>query len=100
MKKEEIISVFRDNDLSIYDVAFGEMTNPMPVLGKWVEVDQYGGEGQGDTWWVVYHLIDLDIYIKINGYYNSYGGDGVSLDEFESDLSIVQPRQKTVIFYE
>lgn len=98
MTKEEIIAVFNENELNISSVAYTDMPNPLPGLGKWVEVDSYGGEGQGETWWVVIHFKEPDVYIKINGYYTSY--DGTNFDSFEDDMRIVEPRQKTITVYE
>ena len=58
---------------SKYDVANQEwlLKNNIP---EWIEVEQYGGEGQGDTWYSVKHFPSLDIYLKVDGYYQSYNG--------------------------
>lgn len=39
-------------------------------------VDQYGGEGQGDTYWVVFSAKynDEKTFYKIDGWYASYSG--------------------------
>lgn len=97
MTREEIVKVFEDLSISISDVAHCDIPNPIPDLGSWKEVDQRGGEGEGETWWSVIHLKDLDIYIKTNGFYTSY--DGVNFDGW-SDLTIVEPRQKTITVYQ
>jgi hypothetical protein len=98
MTKEEIIKAFEDQEVSIEEVAYGDILNPFPGLGKWKEVDSYGGEGQGETWWKVIHFKEIDTYIKINGFYTSY--DGTNFDSFEDDLKVVEPRQKTITVYE
>lgn len=65
-------------------------------LGEVVEVDQYGGEGQGDDWWSVKHFVDHDVYIKIEGSYASYNGT-----EFYSGYGYeVKPQEKVVTVFE
>ena len=65
-------------------------------LGKIVEVDSYGGEGQGETWYSVKHFVDHDVYIRIDGVYSSYEGvefhDGYGKEVF--------PQQRTITVYE
>lgn len=65
---------------------------------NWEEVEQYGGEGQGDTWYSVKYFKDHDVYIKVNGWYQSYNGT-----EFHSgwdSCKEVKPSQKTITVYE
>lgn len=61
-------------------------------------VDSYGGEGQGDTYYSVYKFTDNssgeEVYLKFNGWYASYNGAEYT------DLSIVRPKEKTVVAYE
>lgn len=40
------------------------------------EVDQYGGEGQGDDYWIVYKFSRDDEveYLQFDGWYSSYNG--------------------------
>lgn len=65
-------------------------------LGKVVEIDQYGGEDQGSTWYSVKHFVDHDVYIKTSGYYTSYHGT-----DFEEGYGEeVKPTQKTITVYE
>jgi hypothetical protein len=64
-------------------------------LGKIEEVDQYGGEGQGDTWYSVKHFIDHDVYIKTSGYYSSYNGT----EFYDGYGEEVKPVEKTIIEY-
>ena len=98
MTREEIVQIFKDANVEdVSDVAYGSIVNPFPGLGKWKEVDSYGGEGQGETWWTVIHFKEIDTYIKINGFYTSY--DGTQFDGW-GELSVVQPRQKTITVYE
>lgn len=65
-------------------------------LGKVVTVEDYGGEGQGDTYYSVKHFVDHDVYIRTDGWYASY--EGGTYDQgygYE-----VRPQEKTVIVYE
>lgn len=65
-------------------------------LGRVVEVDQYGGEGEGERWWSVKHFVDHDVYIRIDGHYQSYHGT-----EFYNGYGrVVQPAQKTITVFE
>lgn len=65
-------------------------------LGEWEEVEQFGGEGQGDTWYSVKHFKDHDVYIRTNGYYQSHYGT-----EFEEGYGYeVRPKEKLIVVYE
>lgn len=58
--------------------------------------DQRGGEGQGEEYWSVYEFSSPEetVYIKFNGYYQSY--EGATFTEFFE----VFPKQKTITVYE
>jgi hypothetical protein len=65
-------------------------------LGSIEEVEQYGGEGQGDTWYSIKHFKDHGVYIKTDGFYSSYNGT-----DFDYGFgSEVKPVQKTVTVFE
>ena len=55
--------------------------------------DDFGGEGQGDDYWLVYHFVDHDVYIKFEGWYASSVGS-----EFNEKYE-VSPEQVTVTQY-
>lgn len=65
-------------------------------LGKVIEVDQYGGEGQGSTWYSVKHFVDHDVYIRTDGYYQSYEGT----EFYDGYGKEVRPQQKTITVFE
>lgn len=65
-------------------------------LGKIAEVDQYGGEGQGEDWYSVKHFVDHDVYIKTQGFYTSYHGTDFDYGYGKE----VKPVERTVTFYE
>lgn len=56
-------------------------------------VRQYGGEGEGDTYYTVYHFPHLDLYVQFHGWYASHIGS-----EFE-EMFEVKPEQVTVTQY-
>lgn len=56
-------------------------------------IDSYGGEGQGDDYWVVFKCGEQ--YFRVDGWYASYDGG-----ELDGELYEVFPRQVTSTFYE
>lgn len=64
-------------------------------FGKTEIVDDVS-ETTGDAWQVVYFK-DHNVYVRLNGFYNSYDG---STEYEESDYDIVEPYQAVVTFYE
>lgn len=65
-------------------------------IPKWEEVEQVGGEGQGDTWYSVKYFKDLDIYLNVDGWYSSY--NGTDIDGWGA-VTEVRPTEKTIIVY-
>jgi hypothetical protein len=57
--------------------------------------DNFGGEGMGDTYWSVYSFTDKTdkVYVKFNGWYQSYNGS-----EF-SEFFFVEPKEVKVTKY-
>jgi hypothetical protein len=86
---------------------YNDMPNPWAIAQdlynadtstlKWEEVDSYGGEGQGETWYSVKYFRDYDVYIKVDGYYTSY--NGVEFDRGWDSCKEVRPKQKTITVY-
>ena len=66
-------------------------------IGPIEEIDSYGGEGKGETWWVVLFVPNHNVYIKVDGYYTSY--DGTSFDSWEENCSQVEPKEVTITQY-
>jgi len=60
-------------------------------------VAEYGGEGQGDQYWVVISLSDgkTTRYFRKDGWYASYSGGELDGDTYE-----VTPQERMVVFYE
>lgn len=76
--------------------AWGDFDEDALGLGEVKEVDQYGGEGEGERWWSTKHFVDHDVYIKTRGYYSSYNGTDFDYGYGEE----VKPVQKTITVFE
>lgn len=81
----------------VVEVIDGEEYNVIEGVGPYKEIKQYGGEGEGDTWYSIKYFPLLDMYIKVDGWYQSYHGT-----EFEGwdSCSEVRPIEKVVTVYE
>lgn len=113
---ERLKEFFGDNEGGISSYAFGyyedaesvgeykglsfserrEKAKELLGLGEIKEVDSYGGEGQGETWYTIKHFVDHDVYIRTDGFYSSYNGT----DFYDGWGEEVKPVQKTVTVYE
>lgn len=60
-------------------------------------VDSFGGEGEGDQYWMVISVSDGETtrYFRRDGWYASYDGGYLDGDTYE-----VSPREKTITVYE
>ena len=67
-------------------------------LGNVEFVDRYGGEGCGSEYWAIHYFKDHDVYLKVEGWYQSHYG--VDYDSFEDCVTEVKPKTKTVTVYE
>lgn len=100
MTAEQIVNYLQENIGNPSDLEdYGEnITYDLPDngsdLGKIEVVDHYGGEGQGEDLYTVWHFVDHDVYIKAEGYYHSYDGG-----YYTSGWLIVRPEQKTITVY-
>lgn len=65
---------------------------------NWEEVEQYGGEGKGEEWYSVKYFPDYDVYIRVDGFYQSYSG--TDFYEGWGCCSEVKKIQKTITVYE
>lgn len=93
---EQILKVLDDNGISEDEFAYDDVDYKRLGLGEVEEVYQEGGEGQGDEWYSVKHFKDHNVYIKIEGYYQSHNGT-----EFENGMGEeVRPIEKTITVYE
>lgn len=97
MNFEQIMDVLKDKIESIDSFAFEDYDVEELGLGEIKEVDQVGGEGEGDHWHSVKHFVDHDIYIYVRGSYSSYNGTDF-WDEWGA-CSEVRPQEKTITVY-
>lgn len=65
----------------------------VPNFGKVEFEDSFGGEGQGDDYWVVVKLDDR--YFRVDGYYSSWDGG-----ELDGELEEVVPKEVKKIEWE
>ncbi len=94
---EQIIIELKQQKIEVKEFAYCDIENPLPNIGSWKEVDQYGGEGQGDTWYSVKYFEEQDMYIRVDGFYSSYNGT-----DFRgwAEVTQVTPKEKTITVYE
>jgi hypothetical protein len=57
-------------------------------------VDSYGGEGKGDNYYKIWYFPSQEVYLKFDGYYNSYDGA-----QFTGTYEVL-PKEKTITVYE
>jgi len=93
---EQIIEILKKSDIELKEFAYGDFDSNALGLGEWEEVDQKGGEGEGESWHSVKHFKDHDVYLRIDGHYTSYDGT----DFYGSEIEEVKPKQKTITVYE
>lgn len=67
-------------------------------IPSWTEVDSYGGEGQGDTWYSIKYFQEYDLYIRVDGWYQSHYG--VEFYDGWDSCKEVKPKKKTITVYE
>ncbi len=74
MNFKQIVSVLEENRVSKHDFA-NEVNDSFPIIGNAPIVAKKGGKpGEGDQFFIVRHLVDHDIYIRLDGFYDSYSG--------------------------
>lgn len=66
-------------------------------IGECKEVESYGGEDCGSTWFKVYYFPKHDVYLRVDGWYQSY--NGVDFNGWE-DVKEVKPKEKVITVYE
>lgn len=95
---EELVSKYEEDhgdelDGNVYESIKWGSDIEVPGLGKLELVEDFGGEGQGDDYWVVFKVGDQ--FFKKNGWYASYDGG-----ELDGDLYEVVPVQVSRTEYE
>jgi hypothetical protein len=93
---ERLEEFFGNSEGGISKYAFNNFLDSELGLGEIKEVEQVGGEGEGDNWWVVKHFVEYDVYIKTNAFYSSYNGT----DFYYGFGEEVKPKEKSIVVYE
>ena len=96
MTAKEILEEVEKQGISVDSFGYSDFPEPLENVGSWEEIEQYGGEGQGDSWYSVKYFKDHDVYIRTNGFYSSYNGTDFDYGYGEE----VKPVQKTITVYE
>ena len=65
---------------------------------QYTEVFQKGGEGEGDEWYSVKYFPQHDVYIRVDGWYQSH--NGTEFYEGWGCCSEVRPQEKVITVYE
>ncbi|HEU4967294.1 MAG TPA: hypothetical protein VFT53_07565 [Candidatus Saccharimonadales bacterium] len=83
-------------------IGYNSKSVPVPGLGNVSLAESFGGEGQGDQYYLVFKVefdtsgIVMDTrYYRVDGYWASYDGG-----EYDGPFYEVQPVEKMVTFYE
>lgn len=110
MTYQEILEIIKDNGVSVSHFAY-ESSLDIPLdfkgtdseyeeslgLGEIKEVDQHGGEGMGSDWYSIKYFPKHDVYVKVEGWYESY--NGTDFEDWDDACSEVKPSQKLVTYY-
>lgn len=75
-----------------------EILEYLGLGSSYKEVASGGGEDKGSDWFRVYHFPDVNVYIQISGYYQSY--DGTDFGDFDDAVRLVVPKEIQVTIYE
>jgi hypothetical protein len=84
--EEKVESEDSDYSDAVSEFAYEERGS-IPGVGNFVEVDQKGGEGQGDDWWSVKHFPDHNVHLYVRGYYQSY--NGTEFDDWDAVSEVI-----------
>lgn len=95
MNANEIIQALMEAGYHMDDFNWGSYSKA-PQVGASEVVERYGGEGQGETYYVVRYFRDHDVYLRADGVYTSYEG----VEWGWEDVREVKPKQKTITVYE
>jgi hypothetical protein len=92
---EHVDDLDPDRDFEFGDVEWDEIWSSEFIdLGdfKFRRIDSYGGEGQGDEYWMVLEVEFSDVIkaFELSGYYASYDGG------YYEDIKEVKPMDKVI----
>ncbi len=93
---EEIIEILEKNEIDACVFGYMDYSSKDLGLGEVKEVQQEGGEGEGEAWNSVQYFKDHDVYLRVDATYTSYNG----CDFDDSTIKEVKPVERMVTFYE
>jgi len=93
---EQILEIFEKNEISNDRFGYMDYNSEKLGLGEVKEIEQHGGEGEGESWHSVQYFKDHDVYLRVDASYSSYEGTDFS----DSEIQEVRPVEKMVTFYE
>lgn len=96
MTVQEILAEVERQDISVDSFGYSDFSNPLENVGEWDEIEQVGGEGEGEVWYSVKYFKDHNVYIRTDGFYSSYNGTDFDNGYGEE----VKPVERMVTFYE
>lgn len=92
---EQIIEIIKKNGINVDIFAYGGFNSFELGLGESKQIEQEGGEGEGESWHSVRYFKDHDIYLRVDATYTSYEGTDFS----DSTIEEVRPVERMVTFY-
>lgn len=103
--EKNLLAWFRENEAKTKQIfhnqgdqfTLRDLLESNPLIRLAEAVDEHGGEGEGEEYWVVVKFTGHSgevAYLKFDGSYASYVGS-----EFDS-VFVVHPTQKTITVYE
>ena len=95
---KEIIKKLEKSGITVDEFAFEDYDPQTLELGDIKEIEQVGGEGEGDHWHSVKFFKDHDVYLKVTGWYTSH--NGTDFESWKSSVKEVKPKEKTITIYE
>lgn len=99
MNYQELIIELQNQNIRPQSMAQGNMDKVLPLIGRWIQVEQKGGYDEGSHWESIMYFPDHDLYLKTIGYYSSY--DGLEVDNsYHSSVTQVKPKEVTITVYE
>lgn len=95
MNAQEIIAALEELEISSEQLGHEDFDSK-EVEAKLGKFDLVDNERINDDTWAVYHFIEHDVYLRIDGTYSSYEGSDFS----DASLYEVVPKEKVSIVYE
>lgn len=96
MTAQDILNKIDELQISNREFAYADWEEEFDAfVGQHKRVSRWGGEGEGENIGYVYHFSEHDVYLRIDGYYQSHYGS-----EWDNAPYEVRPKEKIIIVYE